>query len=227
MMLRTLKKKRVWHVGSPKSARRKASSSQEGTLLSVSEYPRAWERITRLSGDTWMLVRADGKPGVFVNAHAIPEKTVNALLASSGLVAPTTQYVLRTEGSSEYEEEYVHESVHATLAQARAEADEDSLEDGTATIERRQGWKATPELTKRWRAVFSRPLSASLVPDFALTQVLEATGLYDGMWWNDRLDPDILSAPRGGIFQSRLGEWIAIRAGESGYVTANEASWME
>jgi hypothetical protein len=29
----------------------------------------------------------------------------------------------------------------------------------------------------------------------------------DGVWWNERLDPDALSAPRGVLLPHALGRW--------------------
>ncbi len=42
--------------------------------------------------------------------------------------------------------------------------------------------------------------------DMLCTFYAEAHG-YDGVWWEEELAPEILSAPRGVIFNSRLPEW--------------------
>ena len=209
MNLPTLQKKKVWHVGSPKSARTRASSSQEGTLLSVSEHPQAWTRIARLGGrETWELVRTDRTPGVFVNMHAIPEATKNALIAASGLVAPVRVYIARWTAGDEYGDDETYEMTFTTRAAAEREIED--FED--AEIREQTGWKATPELNRLWKANFSGRLAASFVGEFALLTVLERMNRYDGAWWNDVLDPYALSAPRGGIFQKRLNEWLAMPA---------------
>lgn len=224
--LLTLKKARVWHVGSPRAARRKVVSSLEGTSFSVSEHPRAWTKIARLGGSsTFMLTRKDGKPGVFVNRYALSKDAENALLAGSGLVTPTKVYVLREETSDENGEDTVLESVFPTLAKAEEAADPDALEDGYATIVERDGWKATPELNRRWAQVFTGDLDM-FAGEFALMEAVEALGLYDGMWWKEDLDPWSLSAPRGGIFQSRLPAWGAVGAENLTYVEAVE-TWDE
>lgn len=222
----TLKKTRVWHVGSPLAARRKAASSLEGTSFSVSEHPRAWTRIAKLGGSpTFMFTRRDGKPGVFVNRHALSKAAENALLTGSGLVTTTKVYVLREETSDEDGEDMVLESVFPTRAKAEEAADPDALEDGYATIVERAGWKATPELLRRWAQVFTGDLDM-FAGEFALMEAVEALGLYDGMWWKEDLDPWSLSAPRGGIFQSKLAEWTHVGEDAPTYVEAVE-TWDE
>jgi len=221
--LPVLHKERVWHVGNLKRARRKAPDSQEGTLLSVSEYPRAWMKIAQLGGrPTFMLVRKDGREGIFVDRLAITASAERKILAGSGLVTKAKVYILRTETSDESGDDVVSEMVFASREEAEAEANPDELEDGYARIFERAGWAATPELNRRWEEVFSSPLRTSFAGEFALMEAIEALGLYDGMWWNEVLDPWALSAPRGGIFQSRLSEWKAVEEGKRGYVEPDE-----
>ena len=222
--LPVLHKERVWHVGNLKRARRKAPDSQEGTLLSVSEYPRAWTRIAQLGGSpTFMLVRKDGKEGVFVNRHALTASMERKILAGSGLVTKTKVYILRENTFDDNDDPTVYQSVHATREEAeRNVLDPEAFELGEATVTERAGWAATPELNRRWEEVFSSPLRTSFAGEFALMETIEALGLYDGMWWNEVLDPWALSAPRGGIFQSRLSEWKAVEEGKRGYVEPDE-----
>lgn len=48
----------------------------------------------------------------------------------------------------------------------------------------------------------------AFVSDFALAfWVEDCCSQVDGLWWNDRLAPERLSAPRGVIFNSRLTAW--------------------
>ena len=221
--LPVLHKERVWHVGTPRKARRRVTSSQEGTLLSVSEHPRAWTKIARLGGaSTAMLVRKDGKDGVFVDRLALTAQAERKILAGSGLVTKIKVYVLREETSDESGDDVVYERVFASREEAEAEADPDALEDGYARIFERAGWAATPELRRRWEAVFSGSLDTSFAGEFALMEAIEALGIYDGMWWDEVLDPWALSAPRGGIFQSRLSEWKIVEEGKRGYVEPDE-----
>jgi hypothetical protein len=198
------------------------TESQEGTLLSVSEHPRAWTQIARLGGaSTAMLVRKDRKDGVFVDRLALTAQAERKILAGSGLVTKTKVYVLSVETSDE-SGDVVYETVFASREDAEAEADPDALEDGYARIFERAGWAATPELLRRWEAIFSGWLDTSFVGEFALMEAIETLGVYDGMWWNEVLDPWAFSAPRGGIFQSRLSEWKIVEEGKRGYVAPDE-----
>jgi hypothetical protein len=170
-----------------------------------------------------MLVRKDGKEGVFVNRHALTESAVRKILAGSGLVTKTKVYILRENTFDDNDDPTVYQSVHATREEAeRNVLDPEAFELGEATVTERAGWAATPELNRRWEEVFSSPLRTSFAGEFALMETIEALGLYDGMWWNEVLDPWALSAPRGGIFQSRLSEWKAVEEGKRGYVEPDE-----
>jgi hypothetical protein len=46
-----------------------------------------------------------------------------------------------------------------------------------------------------------------VAPEFGVLTLLEASRKYDGAWWEEILDPSILSAPRGVIFPSMLKHW--------------------
>lgn len=219
--LPTIKKERVWHIGNPTARRRKVSRSLEGTLLSVSEHPVAWSKIAKLGGRLFMLSRSDGNVGVFVDRHSISERAERTILSHSGLVTTTKVYVLSEEVSDE-DGDGVRESVYATLEAAEREADQDAIEDGYVSITERDGWAPKKVLLDRWKRVFSGSLDPSLVADFALMEAVEGTGLYDGMWWRDDLDPWSLSAPRGGIFQTKLHEWSFVEEGNPGYVESDE-----
>lgn len=75
---------------------------------------------------------------------------------------------------------------------------------------------ATPALQARWAATFSGACVVGQSPldphEFALLELLaeHAEGwALDGVYWNDRLDPAIHSAPRAGIFDARVAAWTA------------------
>lgn len=196
--------------------------SLEGTLLSVSEHPRAWRKIARLGGGTtYMLSRRDGKSGAFVDRHSLSPAAVARLISTSGLATPVPVYVFSREESDEYGDDQTYEMVFATRRAAEREAEGT---DGTVT--ERSGWKASPELSRRWATAFTGKLGPDLLADFALMEAIEALGEYDGMWWKEDLDPWSLSAPRGGIFQSRLSGWVPVAEGVRGYVEATE-TWDE
>jgi hypothetical protein len=48
------------------------------------------------------------------------------------------------------------------------------------------------------------------VPDLVLTVYAEEHG-YDGVWWNDRLDVQNYSAPRGVIVPSKIKSWTVLK----------------
>jgi hypothetical protein len=51
----------------------------------------------------------------------------------------------------------------------------------------------------------------ALVAQFAIYEVIEGSGAYDGIWWDEPPNVSWGTAPRGAIFRSRLHEWEADR----------------
>lgn len=208
MALPVLRKREVWHVGDLSKARRRVSSSLEGSGLSVSEYPEEWTQIARLGGyTTYVLRRRDGQPGVFVNMLRLGQQRValEQLASNEGLLKPARRWRFCWWDEDEVE----RCSIYATRAEAEYERG-DEYRDGR--VEPVEIFVGTAKLDVLWDMYFTSPLDDTLASEFATLLLLERTGLYDGAWWNEILDPLGLSAPRGVIFQIRLHEWAATRA---------------
>lgn len=194
----------VFHVGFLEGPpARKAHGSQEGALLPVSRYPDAWRRIARL-GDapTWTLRRRDGHPGAFVDYLALGAEQREALTRAAireGLVVATRAWRV-----ARYFEEYDGEPTYFVFA-SREEAEAEAVDDDAA-VEEIASFVGTPALARR----------VGFVPDVghaeehAHVEVLRTLPLdVDGVWWNERFAPDILSAPRGGVAPEQLVAWEA------------------
>ena len=206
MALPVLKKRKVWHVGDLSKARRRVSSSLEGSGLSVSEHPEEWTEIARLGGyTTYVLRRRDGQPGVFVNMLRLGQQraALEQAAADEGLLKHARRWRFVWWDS---EDEVERCSLHNTRADATYEAEDEYLDGRVEPVEIFVG---TTKLDALWSNYFTSPLDDTLASDFAVLLLLERFGSYDGAWWNEILDPAGLSAPRGAIFQTRLPEWVA------------------
>jgi len=203
LRLPTLRKRVVWHVGNVSAKRRKASTSLEGSGLSVSEHPEEWAEIASLGGhDTHEFRRKDGQPGVFVhmlNMGRAKQSLLDAA-AAEGLLQKAQRWEYRWFDDEMDEELY---STFDSEDEAVAEMDDGAGGSVHAVVVN----VPTRKLQTEWRKTFAARLDDSLAEDFALLLLLERSGNYDGAWWNETLDPQNLSAPRGVIFQTKLPLW--------------------
>lgn len=211
-MIPVIHKDVVYHVGTEPMLKLpgKRTTSFEGPGLSVSEVPDAWRKIAQL-GDLWLwhLERRDGEPGTFVDMLEVNREALLAEAASRGLVrAGIVYHVYRYDSEADEDTYFVFTD--------RRKAEEEALdvkeceefpEWETRGVVEVDSYLPTAALNGRWRRFFTRPLDQAAVEDFAISTVLEVTKQYDGLWWEERLDPTILSAPRGVIFQSMLKHW--------------------
>lgn len=186
----------LFHIGTLEAADRQRNygESYEGHALSVSLDPEAWAGIARLGGYPWWALRKRGAR--FLDAHELTKAQRKLVLEwgyAKGYAEPATAYEI-----SWYDDELEQECV--TLCESREDA-EFELEEEGRKLKRRRTFRTTQaflDAIGAKRAAFD---------DFDRLLVLWAeqeTDL-DGVWWEDQYGP--LSAPRGGIFPSRLGQW--------------------
>jgi hypothetical protein len=201
--MRIIEHPRVAHVGAM-NREQKADGSQEGAGLSVSLHPVAWMQIWSL-GDSGFILEG---PGRFIDAMNITAEGKSEIIdwgLDHGLLEETVVYTVR------YHDDELERAVEfemPTLEAAEAEAEEYF----DATIEPRQSTMATARLAEL-SGHDPRLRGPQYIPtDFQFDLVLN---LYaeaecpdiDGVWWNERLDPDRHEAPRGVILPSRIGRW--------------------
>lgn len=189
-----------------------SSTSFEGVGLSVSVHPEAWSSIAKLGSVAFSLERSDSEPGRF----AVYGK---AIAAAASLWAVREGWAVRSKGwevTYYDEEDDVRRSFLCPSADdARAEAD--GLEGQEPEVEEVEVLTASPRMETRWRSYFtgadwSRPLSPYIVETEAANLWVAAVRPdLDGIWWNDRLDPASLSAPRGVILPHAAPRWVPVR----------------
>lgn len=187
----------LYHVGRLDQPRRKPAVSYEGSGLSVSLHPDEWRKIARgqVGGDTWELTREDPK---FLMATAANKKKAVDWAVANGWIAQRKRYRV-----SWFDDEMddTMSTEFDSLAEAQEEADAYGVEP-----EEVDSFVLDKKGKAYWKQAFSSKPSNSLANDFAIIWFAEANG-YDGVWWNEKLDPDRLSAPRGVILQGKLPEW--------------------
>lgn len=214
--LPVVEKRVVWRVGDPGRVSR-PKWSLEGLGVSVSEHPAAWSRIARLSGDTWSLRRKRGT-GKFLDVYAMSPDQVVRLTAdaiAAGLLKTDWRWkamwsVADEDGEplplSEGHEYSFFESKERAELEAAAAAVDDWV------VRRERVALPTEKLLQTWSARFSGELTPMIATQVAWQVMIEASRRdLDGFWWNDELDPDGMSAPRGMIFYSRLPRWDWVR----------------
>ena len=192
--MKTIILERVVHVGTMDISR-KNGGSLEGTGLSISLCPSAWQRITRTEGKPHLLEKAGG--GTFLLATSLTQEDKEAIAdwgIENGYVEKVVSYV-KTYYDDEYEEEF--EIVYDT----REEAERD-LDEGETIEERADALQATDKMVE----VIGEKPPIALVFDLLTTIYAEQNG-YDGVYWKELLDVSRLSAPRGVIANSKLKEW--------------------
>lgn len=200
-----LRHNRVYHVGTMDAQNRNKRYSFEGDALSVSLHPRAWQRIARLMGLRWELRKSEGKFLDMLKPEVIQQLV--SLGTAEGLLEKKELYRLYT-----YDCE-LDDEVFVTYA-SREEAEQD------AELEDEPRIAAVTEVcgTERLRRAYPLVTASDCHGDTALTvaaNTLAAVGEFellegvDGLWWDERLAPECLSAPRGSIFPHMVPTWAA------------------
>ena len=196
--IRLKKLSRLWHVGTTDPAR-KHGVSHEGHGLSVSLHPDEWRQIGRgkVGGDTWEMSRPDG---AFLDIHRMSKAHVAAIddwAISVGLARRSPIYSITRHD----DDDVPYRMDFSTRAEAEGEMDRDEEE----VIKERAGVLATHSLATR----MGMPVDPAFVRDFLAVAWTEDQTTLDGVWWQDRLDPAALSAPRGVILPRSVANWDA------------------
>jgi hypothetical protein len=187
----------LYHIGSLDAADKGShGSSLEGAGLSVSMDPEAWEEIAELGGLAWWrLWRPGARFLEILSLDARQRRVIRAWALDQELITPVDVWK-----ASRYDDE-VEETYTLVLEdeeEAREEARGGRLRRGIAPaatpgLLSRMGWSARDRVVFGW--------------DGAVLAFSEDVLGVDGAWWDERLDPGALSAPRGVIFAARLSEW--------------------
>ncbi len=204
------------HIGSMDPAQKGLthnSTSFEGTGLSVSNCPDAWRQIARLGGQpTWNLT----KPGAqFLDVHALTDGHHAQALAwarNAGLLLPARFAEISYSDPEDGQRHAILIPADTPDVDEQVQDELEPREDMDPSLRFTEGHLASVAMNTRLG--FRAP--PGLVESLALTLYAEAVlaseiGI-DGLWWEEALDPNRLSAPRGVIFRGKVQTWAVEQA---------------
>jgi hypothetical protein len=195
---------KLFHVGTLNRAD-KRRGSYEGAGLSVSLHPDEWMQIARLGGNPiWQCVRVGNRFIDFYRLSKALKASIGDWAVAQGLAQRATVWRV-----SFYDEEAEDRRYFEFTDQNEAQDEFNDLkhgqEDDTAAIKEMPGsLTGTPALYHRM--LQDRHELADVV-EFAVIAYAEDVMKIDGVWFNERLDPENLSAPRGVIVPSMVPYW--------------------
>jgi len=200
---------RVFHIGTMDSGRLgkgAGGASLEGDCLSVSLCPHAWRYIARLGGND--LFELTNQGGRFVDIHALIEdgRVPQIVEWAKGLGLAKDANLWKSWNFDDEADEWRY-----FVCATEEEAIEEGAEDGIGP----DGGPAVCEVTVPVGTWKLAQITGMMIRDDedATDAILLAFSMTvahaDGAWWRERFDPESLSAPRGGIFKSRVSGWTA------------------
>lgn len=168
--------------------------SYEGMGLSFSKHPEAWIRIAKLGAGSWWSVDISGCK--ILDAHSFIDANEDALVqwgVDNGWIHQTQAYRVQW-----FDEEMNSDMEMLCGSQAEAENEAEFYED--VIIEPVHAFTPTPKLVQFMGSDPSNVGKPSLtaLSDIAVAWAQD-NGLH-GVWWEETLDVEGYSAPRGVIF---------------------------
>jgi hypothetical protein len=193
-----------------------AAHSWEGVGLSVTypdeEHVDAWGEIARIGLKAVVLARRDGRPGKFAVFGRGLEGAASEWGIKNGWLVRRSGWKVTWIDEEDGEERWFEFDTEKKARQEAQSKEEDGGAEGVKVSDITLAYP-TAKLTARFRSHF--PKGSRVEP---VDAVIETTNLYvaaarsqlDGIWWNDRLDPGELSAPRGVIFPHAVSRWKVV-----------------
>jgi len=182
LALPTVRKNRVWHVGSLDKPRHAVGGAgNEGSGLPVSEHPEDWRSIARLGNQkVWELTKSSG---LFVDVLRTlkNKRTLRmihewAIAGGLAVASPVYRVHFDNEDGDDVFFEFTDEE------EAKAEAD---FEEGRRLEVVSSGLKATSSMQRWFRAFSGHAMPSALLNDMLVFRYAEQSGC-DGVWWNAR-----------------------------------------
>lgn len=216
-----LRNQDIWfHVGD--LSKKVQKNSYEGSGLSVSDCPEAWQRIARLGGEiTYKLEREGGRFLDMLYVSIPVRKELFQWAVEKGYLTKNDIWVYHF-----YDEEFdgFYEMELPSLEDAQAEADWEELDEAEQAIVMKRLKNRENEAEEYASTIFNATrfsatemlleaegwtgsCTSSQAEDFAIMRYAEEVLLLDGVYWDEELDVARLSAPRAVIFQSQLPYW--------------------
>ncbi len=192
--------RKLWHVGTL-DAVHKGRDSLEGNGLSVSQHPNEWAQIARLGNTVFTLTRHSGR---FLDFRSLTPEQQHALEQwglQAGYLAQRPFWELSWTDGEDGDTRF---TLFEDEAKARDEAEFMKDEETEDVVLKSVNRAALTPLAFERLGFRLDPLSSE---DIVATFWVEDCTDADGVWWQDRLDPYALSAPRGVINLKQLPHW--------------------
>ena len=186
---------KVWHVGEMDISM-KVNGSHEGSGLSVSECPKAWEFIAKCGGRSFNeLVKTNGE---FLDYHKLTEEDIQTIIqwgikAELITLRDMYKYIFYNENGDEVYG--LCDSYEEALSEV------DGEEEFVQLIPNQP--KATDKMKTRVTGDAAPVLVIQLITILYTEDMLEL----DGVWFHDDFSPYNYSAPRGVISPLRISAW--------------------
>lgn len=197
----------VTHLGEMDLAKKKPGS-YEGAGLSVSVHPMAWGMIANLGCEGFILRPANGEVRLLDcrTLSKADRSTVETWGTNNGYLEPCELFKV-----SYYDADLDARAYFLFDRKEKAQSEARELERARVTgpiKDIRGTTKLLSETSQDARS--SNDIVGTFAFDLVMTLYAEKALDVDGVWWSETLDPFNHSAPRGVIFNSRIGQFEAI-----------------
>lgn len=187
----------VWHVGNLDKMK-KSSFSLEGDLLSVSLTPKTWSKLARANGVNHKL---ELKGALYVDFYDFLEHNLDDIIRwanDKGYINKEKVYSF-TYYDDEIDEEltFSFDTVDALVSEFPDASDDEIHIDESYVL-------SETYIAQNKSSSKSKYDITNVQIEFIEDHVVADNEQIVGIWWNDAFRPESFSAPRGGIFNSRL-----------------------
>jgi hypothetical protein len=204
----------VWHIGNldrPQNKNNQQGGSQEGCLLSCAstlEISEGWEEIARLGGFQKYLIKKENSEFKLLNYYRLTKKEISELSKlghqNQLITGPIEKFKVSWTTNDEDGEQRRY-----TICDTKKETLEWGTEDEDRKINKVKSWKATEKLINYWQSRNPQDktidnLSINVALISYIFEFLKPELNLDGIFWNETFNPDALSAPRIGLFQTKI-----------------------
>lgn len=210
----------VYHVGSLDPAQRGSvhHTSQEGAGLSVSLCPQAWCEIARISGELFALEHDEALYLDVLKIGRTEKRMIGEWAITAGLAAPSLRFRAWSYDPDGEQWRYaLCDTREEAEAEVRADFNEDDdtpiaaivvpepLPRGHKLVESEAGLRLSEAGVRRAAGYGAAIDGFEFAAMFYAEDILmQSDPAIVGVWWRENFDPDLLSAPRGAIFQTRV-----------------------
>lgn len=202
----------LYHIGTLvlEHKARHYSHSWEGHGLSVSECPWAWQKIARLGGmPLWRLTRPGNQ---FLDYYALSQLDQQTILewgmTHDWVTLKSVWVASYFDDEAEQTMSFYVNTQEAALAELNCDSESDLSED--QSIEQ----KTVPTPTSRMTAYIGFKVEDVCMPDMLALAYADHVLNLDGVFWDDTLAPQSLSAPCAVIFPQRVSSWTIKQVAE-------------